>query len=39
MGNGRTQDLFENLRERGLVDLDKLLQFIQIAAKQPKAFV
>ena len=39
VGNGKTQDLFENLGECGLVDLDELLQFIQVAAEQPKSFV
>jgi hypothetical protein len=37
--NGKAQDLFENLGECGLVDLDELLQFIQVAAEQPKSFV
>ena len=39
VGNGKAQDLFENLGECGLVDLDELLQFIQVAAEQPKSFV
>lgn len=34
-----TENLLQNLGERCLVDLDKLLQLIKIIAEEPKAFV